>query len=121
IQAELERIKHYIQDWNAVDIYTDGSMKKYNDTYIKIGIGGIIINLMTQEQVEFKGRCEGFPSSTRAELIAILTALSLLNTKTRATIYTDSQSAIHTIGSKTTQKKRIVKSTNLITTTLIMD
>jgi ribonuclease HI len=121
IREKLEEIKRTIQDWRTVEIYTDGSLDKYANRQVKMGIGGIIIDQETQAQVEFKGRCAGFPSSTRAELVAILTALAITNTNTKVTIYTDSQSAIHAIQSKLPRKQRLAKATNLLTTTLIMD
>jgi len=121
LRQELQQIQRQIQKWQSTEIYTDGSLEKYDNGQVKMRIGGIIINTDTLEETKFKGRCEGFPSSTRAELMAILTALTLLNPSTATTIITDSQSAIHAIQSKSPLKQKIAKGTNILTILLIRD
>ena len=74
--------------------YTDGSLK---NNYM--GMGWTIWDDEEKEKlIEFKGSNKGFPSSTKAELMAILTLILVLEKGTEIEIYTDSLNAIQNIG-----------------------
>ena len=84
-------IKITIQDLTYITIYTDGSLK--NNI---MGIGWII---KTENQdITFQARTnQSFPSSTRAELLAILSALITIPPNTTVELYSNSQAAINSI------------------------
>src|SRR6185369_6335480 len=55
--------------------------------------------------IEWKGKIEGPPSSTRAELFAILTVLWISPYNSQIEIYTDSEASIGAINGYTGQRK----------------
>src|SRR6266496_5938800 len=95
-------------------IYTDGSMiKSYNldhEQRISMGAGWAIENT----ELSFKCGVEHFPSSTRPELMAILTAVLAVPMQAIVIIYTDSQAAIDGIKGilQTSNSRRILKMAN---------
>src|SRR5579864_2885405 len=54
-------------------------------------------NNKKEKIIEFKGSNKGFPSSMKAELMAILTLFLVLENGTNIEIFTDSQNAIQNI------------------------
>ncbi|GES85235.1 ribonuclease H-like domain-containing protein [Rhizophagus clarus] len=95
LQDEL--IQHYNNmtklHTNELHIYTDGSLNLNSvDGYNQIimGAGWIVKNT----EIDFTCGITYFPSSTRSELLAILTALLTVPINNNMHIYTDSQSAI---------------------------
>ncbi|GBB95979.1 hypothetical protein RclHR1_26590001 [Rhizophagus clarus] len=98
LQDEL--IQHYNNmtklHTNELHIYTDGSLNLNSvDGYNQIimGAGWIVKNT----EIDFTCGITYFPSSTRSELLAILTALLTVPINNNMHIYTDSQSAIDSI------------------------
>ena len=73
-------------------IYTDGSLvnEKFKDKKkTKQGFGWFILNDKV-ELAEFCASAQGFSSSTRMELLAIITAIRILPKGGKVIIYTDS-------------------------------
>jgi ribonuclease HI len=99
ILNDLAQIRSQIRENNSVEIYTDGSL----DNNI-MGYGWIL--LTEKEEILFQGKIEKFPSSTRAELMAILTVLVTLAPHTCAMIYSDSQAAIQGIKTRVSQHSK---------------
>ena len=79
------------QDTNLIHIYTDGSCNLRNPDNM-MGCGWIITN--TPNPITFFCKTILWPSSTRAELTAIWTALLALPSHANAIIHTDSQAAL---------------------------
>jgi ribonuclease HI len=99
ILNDLAQIRNRISGNNSIKIYTDGSLDNNN-----MGYGWIL--LTAKEEILFQGKIEQFPSSTRAELMAILTALVTLAPHTCVTIYSDSQAAIQGIKTRINQHSK---------------
>jgi ribonuclease HI/endonuclease/exonuclease/phosphatase family metal-dependent hydrolase len=73
--------------------YSDGSLKITNDK-ANMGIGWIQVE--NEEEIsKFNTQTIGWPSSTRAEILAILTILLVVQEQSTINIYTDSKNAIH--------------------------
>jgi ribonuclease HI len=83
---------------NDFHIYTDGSLNtsEFNITgHVVIGAGWILKDL----ELNFECGITNFPSSTRPEILAILTAILAIPYSSKLTIYSDSQAAIDSINS----------------------
>jgi ribonuclease HI len=85
------------------EIFTDGSAKliKHRDAHYNttdMGIGWINVN---NEDINFNCKIRNWPSSTRAELAAIWTALATIPESSTVRIMTDSQASIDAISSTT--------------------
>lgn len=77
-------------------IFTNGSYNSNLSEQEKpMGSGWIITSpAPNPESISFKGTSQYFPSSTKAEIIAIFTALITCPSNSSVTINTDSQAAI---------------------------
>jgi len=74
--------------------YTDGSLMERNKVK-KMGIGWLLKNEEENNtDLEFKAANVGWPSSTKAEILAIVTALIVTTPHSTIEIYTDSANAI---------------------------
>jgi ribonuclease HI len=119
MKSYMKNIEDNLETEKEFEIFTDGSLggkKKKKTNGIRsepletkqMGIG-IVINFTTNNQeiyTEFvQARVDGTPSSTRAELWAILLALKLLPIDASATIKTDSQASIIAIKNFKKNKK----------------
>jgi ribonuclease HI len=62
-----------------------------------MGFGWVIPEFKNYERLTFRGNIKNFPSSTRAELMAVFTALIVMPTRSKVIIYTDSACAIQNI------------------------
>src|SRR3989337_1623507 len=79
-----------------------------------MGIGWIQVGINAPKE-EFSARIVDWPSSTRAELIAILTAIYTCNYDNTATIYTDSEATIkrfHSLSNPAMTNRRKLKIPN---------
>ena len=82
---------------NSFSVYTDGSNQDFNGCNI-MGLGWVIpatndiIN-----NIEFRCTMEQFPSSTKAEIMAMLTVIAVAPTNCNIEIFSDSQGAINII------------------------
>ncbi|RHZ50936.1 hypothetical protein Glove_487g66 [Diversispora epigaea] len=72
-------------------MYTDGLCKKFDRQY---GIESI--NLI-ENDIRFKCYTDHFPSSTKAELLTIITALAVAPLGSIVNVYIDSQNAINIV------------------------
>ncbi|GES89137.1 ribonuclease H-like domain-containing protein [Rhizophagus clarus] len=109
---------------NKLHIYTDGSLNLNSvDGYNQIimGAGWIVKNT----EIDFTCGITYFPSSTRLELLAILTALLTVPINNNTHIYTDSQLAIDSINNMLQLKgiieRKLFKQNNYILLYAIVD
>jgi ribonuclease HI len=116
------RIKENNVKQEELIFYTDGSLikaKKGNQDPDSIGAGWVQVN-NKEEYVIDEGAigARGWPSSTKAELLAIWCVVTIVPSKSKIKIYTDSAAAIASIRSNTqhiTTKKRMKrKNYNLV-------
>ncbi|RHZ80674.1 hypothetical protein Glove_132g171 [Diversispora epigaea] len=114
-----EKLKHRKQ----VKVYTDGSLETTLTESI-MGFGWVIPEVKNYEGLTFRGNIKNFPSSTRAELMAIFTTLIVMPTKSKVIIYTDSTCAIQnmkTIMEKINTREIGIKNKNPILLQMIND
>ncbi|POG77735.1 ribonuclease H-like domain-containing protein [Rhizophagus irregularis DAOM 181602=DAOM 197198] len=94
IVKELQDIARTLNPFNVLVFYTDGS---YNVEFLSneypMGYGWTTSNI-ENANITYSGSVKYFPSSTKAEIMAILTALITCPPKCNVTIHTDSQAAI---------------------------
>src|SRR6266498_5919216 len=79
--------------YNTVNFYTNGSLSHGGSTRMTMGIGWTIA-FDNMDNLTFHVTISGNPSLTKAEIIAILTALITCPTHTIVNIYTDSQCCV---------------------------
>ncbi|CAB4376761.1 unnamed protein product [Rhizophagus irregularis] len=118
----LNVLEHH--DEQKFHFYTDGSMDLNcldNEYVVVMGAGWIIKN----SNISFSCRVRFYPSSTRPELLAILTALLAAPNKSHVHIHTNSQAAIdgiNKISNMTSQHdRRFLKLNNYIILFAIID
>jgi ribonuclease HI len=118
LKTDLKYRLHMMQHIPIKDfhIYTDGLLdfSEFNVTgHVVIGAGWILKG----SEFSFKCGIIHFPSSTRPEILAILTAILATPHNSRLTIYSDSQAAIDSINlilTHNTKKTHIFKHNNFI-------
>ncbi|RHZ70433.1 hypothetical protein Glove_271g116 [Diversispora epigaea] len=93
---ELIYIKEKLKNKKQVKVYTDGSLETTLTENI-MGFGWVIPEVKDYERLTFRGNIKNFLSSTRAELMAIFTALIVMPKRSKVIIYTDSACAIQNI------------------------
>ncbi|CAB5184877.1 unnamed protein product [Rhizophagus irregularis] len=98
----LQQIRLNFVPHDTINIYTDGSLTNHfnnsSNTFTKLmGTGWVILNNKDEVILECNSSITNWPSSTRAELGAILSAILVLQTGQKANIITDSQAAIDSI------------------------
>ena len=96
VYKKLETIRKKLENRIEIKVYTDGSMKNILEED-HMGLGWVIPDQENVNHMTFRSNLEQFPSSTRAELMAILTALTVMPKRSRVNIYTDSKCAIYNI------------------------
>ena len=105
------------QKRSEYNFFTDGSMGKVkNDT--KMGIGWVLVENTTNEVIHsFKSSNFGWPSSTKAEILSILTALLVVTSDSKVKIHTDSNNAITQFNKfrneKSNRKKQKIANTGM--------
>ena len=107
-------------DRKTYTFFTDGSMKK-QENQAEMGIGWVQIE-NNEEINKFNAKTKGWPSSTRAEMIAILTTLLVTKNSSILNIHTDSQNTINIFNSykyKYTNYRSYIKLENQIIWELI--
>ena len=102
LQVELSRLARSIKGKKELDIYTDGSLACKGTGDIrekKMGIGWVIASEGENrlEDISFNSRIADWPSSTRAELGTIWTALLAAPSESKVRIYSNSNVAIEGI------------------------
>jgi len=89
----LKEIASKYSNNKELEFYTDGSLYNIGTDNIKIGIGWIQTNI-DASPASFISSIENFPSSTKAETMALLTALLVTPPKCKITICLDSNVTI---------------------------
>jgi ribonuclease HI len=100
---ELVEIREQLSNFPEINAYTDGSLSNHKT----MGFGWIIVGT---KELSFKGKIENFPSSSRAEIAAILTLLVTIPANKTVNIFCDSQATISAIQSclqENTPKKKL--------------
>ncbi|PKY59655.1 hypothetical protein RhiirA4_482588 [Rhizophagus irregularis] len=93
VVTKLQDLAEILNHFNPIQFYTDGSYQNdFLNTEAPMGYGWTTSNLMVN--LTHSGSLKFFPSSTKAEVMAILTALIVSPPKCDVFIYTDSQAAI---------------------------
>ncbi|RHZ64536.1 hypothetical protein Glove_323g28 [Diversispora epigaea] len=117
-------ITNQLRHLNNITIYTDDSCKEFDKQY-GIGLGWIIpesINLI-ENDIRFKCYADHFLSSTKAELLAIITALAVVPLRSIVNVYTDSQNTINIVEEVVSNKNRDIqwsKDKNIISRNAIL-
>jgi ribonuclease HI len=93
VYDRLIRIRNSLPSSFSFDIYTDGSLIDIGKESVSMSSGFIITNVNPPIKLSFKH--SDWPSSTKAELVAINVALITLPSNSTATIYTDSLAVIN--------------------------
>lgn len=96
IQNTLGNLASIVKNQSQLTFYTDSSYNKHaSSPEFPMGFGWIISNLF-DGTVTFAGACEFLASSTKAETMALLTALIICSARCSVSIYTDSLNVINT-------------------------
>ncbi|GES99708.1 RNA-directed DNA polymerase from mobile element jockey-like [Rhizophagus clarus] len=94
----LNRIAYHISNSTNISFYTDGSCITDHSTKSIMGIGWVVNNLpsIPLSSLQFSCKAYKFPSSTKAEALALVSALAVCPQRSTITIYTDSKCIINT-------------------------
>ena len=105
-----------------MEIYTDGTLETNHNLQTSMGTGCVFFNAITQESLTLYSNTNKWPSSTAAELQAILIALMTTAHYTgNICIHTDSQVAIQSINNVKRFDHKLVHKPNLYTILQIRD
>ncbi|GET51448.1 ribonuclease H-like domain-containing protein [Rhizophagus irregularis DAOM 181602=DAOM 197198] len=130
-KQELTNIRHQLKSLKNIEYYTDGSLANWtidnnnllyraDNTTVDLGTAFYTSNELGEFSVY---SCLSlWPSSTRAEIVAIFLALLTAPENSNVTIYTDSLGAINSINSafNSTTRTWLKKTNNLIIIKIIM-
>ncbi|PKK71100.1 ribonuclease H-like protein [Rhizophagus irregularis] len=95
-KTELSNIAYGLSEFSSLNFYTDGSFDdNTTEGGFPMGYGWTTSNL-PNVNFTYNGSIQYFPSSTKAETMAILTCLAVCSPSCKVQIYTDSQAAIDT-------------------------
>ena len=85
----LVKLGRTFKEYKVLDYYTDGSLQNANTLEAKMGIGWVAIN--DQNVIgTFSAQIRNWPSSTRCEIVALLSALCTAPIGSTITIHIDS-------------------------------
>ena len=76
VRIKLIALKQKFKFAPSLTFYTDGSLKDPGTDTMKMGIGWVQIESFPSNLGSFSAQVERFPSSTRSEIYAILSALT---------------------------------------------
>src|SRR3954471_5104579 len=110
IKQELSRIAEQISSWFNIQIYTNGSLEDFPHFKKGMGLGLLITNGL--QETHFSAQTCKFPSSTRAELMAVLVATLVTPLGSECKILTDSANVISILSNQTTTLHRWNKKAN---------
>jgi hypothetical protein len=89
VKNQLLTISDQLSKSNPLEIWTDGSLKTDSSSSTQLGFGWVITS-NNSPKITFSGSSKYFPSSTKAECLAFLTALIVSAPNSIITIKTDS-------------------------------
>jgi len=89
--SELKTLASKLRQYNVLQFYTDGSLQRDSECIDTMGAGWVIAN---QEDLCFSASAILWPSSTKAEMLACLTALIVASPQTQVHLFTDSAATI---------------------------
>ena len=90
VRLKLWEMKCALQNHNLLRFYTDGSLRAAGTLDMKMGLSWLLAD-PNDPQLKFSASCKLFPSSSRAEVFAVLSALCVTSEYTTVHIHTDSQ------------------------------
>src|SRR3954471_21550553 len=93
-QEDLVNLSHLCKNIVASNFYTDGSLSYPTSEEYTMGLGWICPDISTAHSNHFNAAVVNHPSSTRAELFALFTALITCLKSSSPTIFLDSQAVI---------------------------
>ncbi len=91
IASQLKKLTQILAGHSILTFYTDGSLVRTSLTVDIMGLGWVN---EFDESIRFLASATMWPSSTKAEILACLTALLTAPCHTKVKIYTDSQATI---------------------------
>ena len=94
-RSSLYFLKTQFHEAYSLEFYTDGSLCDLGHDTSKMGIGWIQCDSRTSTIGRFSAQVERFPSSTRAEIYSILSALCTVPFQCSVSIKTDSQATVN--------------------------
>ncbi|RHZ80961.1 hypothetical protein Glove_130g150 [Diversispora epigaea] len=107
---------------NSFSVYTDGSNQDFNGHNI-MDLGWVIPAFNNiGNNIEFRCTTEFFPSLTKAEIMAMITAIAITPVNSRVEILSDSQGAINIFNNildnsqRKNKKKEIFNNNNMVLT-----
>jgi len=91
LSHNLKAVATSLRSDNDIQFYTDSSLQR-NSTHIdQMGLSWVVVN---NKAFEFSAFAVLWPSSTKAKMLACLTALLVVPVQAKITIYTDSAATI---------------------------
>ena len=91
----LEKAANQLENTKSFSVYTDGSKEEFDGSNV-MGLGWVIpASTEIPNQIEFSSVTEFFPSSTKAELMAIITIIAIAPRNCSIDIFSDSQGALN--------------------------
>ncbi|GBC26301.2 ribonuclease H-like domain-containing protein [Rhizophagus irregularis DAOM 181602=DAOM 197198] len=120
LKSKLTDIRNILEERTSVEYYTDGSLRTSiptsrdkqdpNLVYTKMGAAFCVND---EPALSAQANLSLWPSSTRAELVAIFLALLIGPMNAKIKIYTDSQSAIYMINNRHNKSgRKLLKQSN---------
>jgi len=91
IASQLKQAAQALESTNILSFYTDGSLVRSTPINDVMGLGWVNEN---NEELRFQASATLWPSSTKAEMLACLTALITSPRHAKVTIHTDSKATI---------------------------
>jgi ribonuclease HI len=123
VKENLFNLAKSFINYNSFIFYTDGSVKNLGTSECKSGYGWIQTHPNTPRET-FKGSTLFFPSSTKSETMAIMTALITIPKNSTCTIITDSANCVDMLKDRLknpiTSPRRRLKLNNYLIWDLIM-
>ncbi|RGB38132.1 hypothetical protein C1646_756069 [Rhizophagus diaphanus] len=107
LKQKLLMLTHKLSNFNELEFYTDSSLSREEDM-LKMGYGWIFSTDLTLN-IKHLGSATEWASSSKVELIAIITALITCPLQSHVNIYTDSANCIATFNKLSSPKLTALK------------